>query len=431
MNPLAPSLRRFLEGQLGASILADRDACEQHIRFLVPMLTIGAVGLAAFPLWLVAGSYGGAHAAVVFAGLIAPLAIAATVLRSGRIELGRRALAIVTTALVAWICALTGWGASPAMLLFAGMPTVAARGDRAAFAYGPPLAAIALVLLGGIVEAGLATALPRALATAAIVSAATLAVGSLVRRPTRAVEPERPSTQPVVAPAAEEDAAAEGASPPDRDVGAALDSVALLAGMIARERDGDSDDFGALARLITLNAEQVQLRLGGKDAATPVGVPRRQTIAGSLGEVAAALQPLAGQRGTTLEALGEETRLADDETEAIHVLAMALMSIGIESTASARLCLQGSRLVDGLRMTLRQLPDTARKPFVQHKSRYSHMSLAQADLTELTATASRFGATVSVRETEGLAPAIVVDWAGPQERREEATPGSDEARRSA
>lgn len=428
MNPLVPPLRRFLEGQLGASILADRLEAERHVRFLTPLLSLGALGFALFPLWLVAGSFGGVHAAIAFAWLIAPLAIAAFVMRTGRIDLGRKASAIGLAGFVTWLCAISAWAASPALMLFAGIPLAERNDDRSAFAAVVAGSGIALVAAIGLLVGDGASSAGHMAAMVGVAALATFATAFGFRHRVDVTDTTEPSRQPTAAGEPLSGMLDMGGSE------ATLEAVATLAGMLARTADGTAPgEVEPLARLIKLSAEGLRNDQGEMLPVTTVGDPRPVPLplAGVMRTALDLLSPLARSHDVAIMPIAEETPLTETEADSVRRVTLLLAAFGIKSGCAGAITLEGTRRPEAIRLVLRMAPNAARQPFVQHVSRYSHPGLAEADLTELTVAADALGASVALVEEEGLAPAIAVDWPAREVRRLMSLPNETEVRRSA
>ena len=125
MNPIAKPLRRVLEGQLAGETAADRAEADRHLRFLVGQLTLGVIGLVAFPVWLALGAPGSSSTSVIFVWLLSPLAIAVFVLRTGRLRAGQLLSSFALIGLVVWGCLMTGGVRSPMIVLFVFVPLAA------------------------------------------------------------------------------------------------------------------------------------------------------------------------------------------------------------------------------------------------------------------------------------------------------------------
>jgi hypothetical protein len=115
---LFETIRQTLDGHIMTPSVEDAESVDRHFRFLVRQLVLGIVGLSAFPIWLALGAPGSVFATMAFFWLLAPLAIAAFVLRTNRLAAGQRLATVALTGLLVWVCAMTGGLGSPLILLF-------------------------------------------------------------------------------------------------------------------------------------------------------------------------------------------------------------------------------------------------------------------------------------------------------------------------
>jgi cell cycle sensor histidine kinase DivJ len=152
-------LRRTLDGLVHGSVGDDSLTGVRHSAFIAAHLAIGLGILLLFPAWLALSGAPSLGAAVAFGLLALPLPIAAFLSRSGRYDDAQILSALALSALVAWVGALTGGLASPAVLLLAFVAVEAgmARSRRVALVSGMS-AVLALVLLAGLTVVGLPTA---------------------------------------------------------------------------------------------------------------------------------------------------------------------------------------------------------------------------------------------------------------------------------
>jgi hypothetical protein len=128
MRPFFETVRHTLDGHIMTPAVGDAKAVDRHFRFLVRQLVLGIVGLSAFPIWLALGAPGSLFTSLTFVWLLAPLLIAASVLRTGRLETGQHLATFALAGLILWVSAMTGGLSSPLVLLFAVVP-LAARAD--------------------------------------------------------------------------------------------------------------------------------------------------------------------------------------------------------------------------------------------------------------------------------------------------------------
>jgi len=279
MNFLAASLRNYLEAQLSQDMLADRAEAERAIALLATLIAVGAVGLAAFPLWLVAGSPGGLDAVLGFAWLLSPLAIAAFVLRTGDTGTGWRAAVIALAASVVWLASPVLASATPVAAVLAAIPlTARGRGKpevRFASATGAAAiisaTAIALLSSGSPVET---------IATATVAMALLALVAWLVRG---APDAERAAGQTDLAASAGRDAAIaspavdatarpiNAVSDGTRETAAAIAAISMLSEQLARSQPSGLNEHHrrTLARLIRAAGEQLRVRIGAPDETQP------------------------------------------------------------------------------------------------------------------------------------------------------------------
>ncbi len=158
---IAP-LRRFLDGLLGAAAGDAPVERERHRDLLATCLASGLLGAVAFPAWLVAGAPGGLFGALTFFWVLAPVAIASYLTRTGRLRIAEGLATTAIVGLIAWIAAMTGGLASPILVWLAAAPVFAAGWLR-----GGPLwrgvapVAVALGLLAMLDSTGIGAFIPQ------------------------------------------------------------------------------------------------------------------------------------------------------------------------------------------------------------------------------------------------------------------------------
>jgi cell cycle sensor histidine kinase DivJ len=145
MRHLTETVRHTLDGHIMKPTIEDADTIERHYRFLVRQLVLGVIGLSAFPIWLAVGAPGSFFASLTFLWLMAPLLVAAYVLRTGQLETGRQLATVTLTGLVVSISAMSGGLASPLLLMFAVIPIAAAADGP-----GRPVRASLFAAIAGI-----------------------------------------------------------------------------------------------------------------------------------------------------------------------------------------------------------------------------------------------------------------------------------------
>ena len=199
MRQLTETVRHTLDGHIMKPAIEDADTIERHYRFLVRQLVLGVVGLSAFPIWLAVGAPGSFFASLTFLWLMAPLLVAAFVLRTGRLETGRQLATVTLTGLVVSICAMSGGLASPLLLMFAVIPIAAAADGPGRPVRASLFAAIAGIGLSAILDVTGASAPAADLAYSLIgLAAALLVVGAValwLKRQNSAPSQNEPSDQ--------------------------------------------------------------------------------------------------------------------------------------------------------------------------------------------------------------------------------------------
>jgi hypothetical protein len=152
MRPLFETIRQTLDGYIMTPSVADAESIDRHFRFLVRQLVLGVVGLSAFPIWLALGAPGSVLAAIAFFWLLAPLAIAAFVLRTNRLAVGQRLATVTLTGLILWVSVMTGGLGSPLILLFVVVPLAAFSENPSRSLRMPVATAIGGILVTSILD---------------------------------------------------------------------------------------------------------------------------------------------------------------------------------------------------------------------------------------------------------------------------------------
>jgi signal transduction histidine kinase len=277
MHHLHETLRRVLDGQLNAATAGDSAAADRHFRFLCGQLALGVIGLAAFPVWLALGAPGSALASLSFLLLLAPLAVAAFVVRTGRLDIGQTVAAIVLTGLVLWLVTVAGGLSSPTVILFAIVPAASRlSAERHVIWSAAGFASAGLAICAALDLTGAnGPSSPSATATIAVffaLGAIAAATFWALRMTERAGEAE--SGGELAAPA--DDASvpdAPAVDPPAQTQLAELtaelqrtfDSISRFSEVIADERlvAAESDGWRSYARLIRVAGESARNAIAG------------------------------------------------------------------------------------------------------------------------------------------------------------------------
>lgn len=266
MNPLAAPLRQFLETQLSQDVLNERDEGDRAIGLLTTLITIGALGLGFFPLWLLAGSPGGSDMAIVVALSVAPLAIAGYILHSGRIQRGWRAAVTIVAGSITWFAVFVAGTWPAAIVLLSVLPALAFRQSRREIGFAVAAASIAMAATSIAYLVKPDSSVPEIMANTLIAAGILAIVARLAKERRKPLDPA--------------DAVALGTGPnagamPARQMAGvsephepeflgAIDAITLLAHQIARASTaglGDRDRL-VLANLIRIAGDQLRERHG-------------------------------------------------------------------------------------------------------------------------------------------------------------------------
>ena len=123
---LVASVRDYFDTLVHASVGSDPLASARHRAFIVPRMMGGLAALAALPLYLVVRGVPNAIEIAVFCWLMAPIAVASFLSRTGRYEQAHILSAFAFMVLVTLISAASGGILSPAAILLAVVPLEAA-----------------------------------------------------------------------------------------------------------------------------------------------------------------------------------------------------------------------------------------------------------------------------------------------------------------
>lgn len=104
---IAP-IGRFLDGMVHKSVVGDQLATLRHRDFIATHLATGLVVLSAIPIWLAVFGPMSIAVALTFSWLIAPLAIALFISRTGQLEIAHIASAAVFAGLIVWLATMSG-----------------------------------------------------------------------------------------------------------------------------------------------------------------------------------------------------------------------------------------------------------------------------------------------------------------------------------
>lgn len=175
-------LNRLLEGMVHGSVQDDRLLMLRHRQSLATHLATGLAGLAAIPVWLTVGGLTSIADATVLAWLVAPLALAFWLSRTGELCTAYLLAAIAGAGFMASLACLTGGLRSPILFCLALLPIEASlSGSRMVAAAGMVAAATGLAAIALAETAGLSTiAVPGI--DAALLAAAIIYVGGIVFR---------------------------------------------------------------------------------------------------------------------------------------------------------------------------------------------------------------------------------------------------------
>ncbi len=164
----------------------DRLSIMRHRYFIAAHLGVALLALSAFPVWLAIVGPTSIAEALTFSWLIAPLAIAGYLSKSGRLEIAHLASAAAFTGLIVWVAGLSGGPQSMVLVWLVLVPFEASlSGSRRVVAAVVAIAALGLAGLLAVAALGI---LPEAAATgdgsinAALVLGAILHAGGLAIR---------------------------------------------------------------------------------------------------------------------------------------------------------------------------------------------------------------------------------------------------------
>lgn len=406
MHVLKETLRRVLDGQVAPAIAEDSAVAGRHFRFLSGQLALGAVGLAAFPLWLALGAPGSVLACIAIVLLLAPLGVVAFVVRSGRIEVGQNIATGVLAALVAVVVLVTGGLSSPAVALFAAVPIAAILGGaRSAIPLAAGIAAIAFALMAafdllgalgtpsdmtkaltGVVVALVAIGVATLAALRLVGEGRTGAVGKDQRRATAGQTKDKPA-------AADTGLAAEA--------GAVTESIASLSGLLADRRVAVAPaEMRQLEHLIkaagrnagiAANTEAPVVRVGGRRVPTA-------DLAAAMASALASSDSLARQREVRIHrAGGDWPHVAVPPAECETLVASLIVTALQASSRGSNLLIAFERRRGDVRLSIRSgyaaaTPPEAAQPFFQPQSPYTvEAPAAGLGLAEIAARARQLG----------------------------------------
>jgi cell cycle sensor histidine kinase DivJ len=168
------TIGKFLDGMVHISAAGDRLSVLRHRSFLLVHLGFALLALCAFPIWLAVVGTTSMTQALTFAWLVAPLAIALYLSRTGNLGIAHLLSAAVFTGLIVWIAGQGGGLDSQALLFIALVPAGSALSGSLRVA----IAAVAIAALGIMLLAlgGTVDALPAWTALAAVLFAGGLAI---------------------------------------------------------------------------------------------------------------------------------------------------------------------------------------------------------------------------------------------------------------
>jgi cell cycle sensor histidine kinase DivJ len=147
---LAP-ISRFLDGMVHDSAADDRLSLLRHRYFIAAHLGVALLALSAFPVWLAFVGPTSAFEALTFAWIVAPLAIAGYLSKSGRLEVAHLASAVAFAGLIVWVAGLTGGVHSMILVWLALVPFEASlSGSRRVVAASVAIVAFGLAGLLGV-----------------------------------------------------------------------------------------------------------------------------------------------------------------------------------------------------------------------------------------------------------------------------------------
>ena len=149
------TIGKFLDGMVHVSASGDRLSVLRHRSFLIVHLGFALVALCAFPVWLATVGTTSLTQALTFAWLVAPLAVALYLSRTGNLPAAHLFSAAIFSGLIVWIAAQSGGLGSAALLFVALIPFGASLSGsfRIAFA-AVAVAALGIVLLATSGAAG-------------------------------------------------------------------------------------------------------------------------------------------------------------------------------------------------------------------------------------------------------------------------------------
>lgn len=157
-NRIIAGMQAALRTYVHHSVRSDALACERHRGFISAQLLSGLMTLCAFPLYLAIAGKPGIMETVAFIWLLTPIAIAAFLSRTGRLETAHLLSAANLTCLVVFVAAMTGGVSSflIAWLIVVPVEASLSTSRRAVFA----AILMACTALAGLHLAGLTGLLP-------------------------------------------------------------------------------------------------------------------------------------------------------------------------------------------------------------------------------------------------------------------------------
>jgi two-component system, cell cycle sensor histidine kinase DivJ len=178
---IAP-ISRFLDGIVQKAAAGDRLSTLRHRDFVATHLAAGLVVLSVIPIWLALFGPMSVAVAVTFSWLIAPLAIAFYLSRTGRLEIAHLASAAAFAGLIVWLAATSGGTHSLVLAWLVLLPLEASlSGSRRVVAAAVAISAFGVVILLAAEGYGRMPEVPAIFSAALVVGAAAYAGGLAVR----------------------------------------------------------------------------------------------------------------------------------------------------------------------------------------------------------------------------------------------------------
>ena len=156
---IAP-ISRFLDGMVHKSAAGGSLSTLRHRDFIAAHLAAGLVVLSAIPIWLALSGPASIVVALTFSWLIAPLAIASYLSRTGRLEIAQIASAAAFVGLIVWLAAMSGGIRSSVLAWLVLVPFEASlSGSRRAVAAAVAFAGLGVIVLFQVEEFGMVPAI--------------------------------------------------------------------------------------------------------------------------------------------------------------------------------------------------------------------------------------------------------------------------------